>query len=87
VTPAEIRFRWLWKALFGGPMFPAKPLKWGGVRHANPAAPEITMQLTPCPDGMAKRLAWRVDAVDEEVALQKFLMAIEVNPNVFSLGE
>jgi hypothetical protein len=92
VTPAEIRFRQLWQTLFGGPMFPAKPLRWAGVIHPrqkatrNPLAPEIAMVLVPCPDG-CKRLAWMVEATNEKDALQKFLMAIEVNPKVFSLGE
>jgi hypothetical protein len=31
MSPAEMRFQMLWHALFGGPMFPAKPLKYGGV--------------------------------------------------------
>jgi hypothetical protein len=91
VTP-EHRFHWLWVALFGRPMFPAKPLRWGGTIHPkqianrNPLAPEIAMVLVPCPDG-CKRLAWMVEATDEGAALHKFLMTIERTPQVFSLGE
>jgi hypothetical protein len=87
VTP-ELRFRWLWKQLFGGPMFPAKPLKWGGTIHrkaveARLAGEGIQLVLTPCPDG-CKRLAWKIPGKDNAEIITNLLTA---RPNVFSMGD
>jgi hypothetical protein len=37
MPPAEMLFRLMWARLLGRPMFPARPLRWGGVIHPTPA--------------------------------------------------
>lgn len=61
--PADLRFRTLWLRLFG-PMFPAKPLRDGGVIQRRPKTPDLTLVDTGCG---YKRLAWRYEGTRPEV--------------------
>ena len=84
MTP-EMRFRWLWARLMGGPMFPAKPLKWGGTIHPNPqASRSVRMVLTPHADGISERLAWYIPGEQDDEIITNLIKA---GPSVFSLGE
>ena len=61
MTLANLRFQSLWQRIFGGPMFPAKPLKDGGViqRRPEPAPTQPVMVVVTTPSG-SQRLAWRI---------------------------
>jgi hypothetical protein len=55
----------------GQPLFPAQPLKWGGVTQRRPllnarlADESIRLVLTTSADGFTKRLAWYIPGSDD----------------------
>ena len=57
MPPAEMLFRLMWARLLGRPMFPAKPLKWGGV--IPPRTKVETMRLIAKANGEAE-IGWKI---------------------------